>query len=197
MDKNKLLIGFLTILVGILILLASDAFIKFTVIVLGALAVISGILNLVSARHQIIDPGYNRIILIRGILSIVIGLIAVTVPLAFAESLFNIMAYILGFYFFISALMQIYTSIRLYRNGVPVKQSIIEILTSLILSAFLFSLKFDTVKFIINICGFGLIAAGAIILFIQWRSKPLVITPDSVETVDSENTDTEDSKEKK
>ena len=194
MNTNNLLIGILTFTVGVLILLASDAFIKFAVIILGAAAIISGIMNLLSARNQILDPVYNKAVCIRGILSLIVGLVAVTSPLYLAKTVFNTITYILAVYFLISACLQIFTAARLHRNGVSVKNSVIQILTSLMISAFLFMMNFNTFKIIIYAIGILLIIAGLSIFFFQWKSHPLIISPDSVETVPDETPESESDK---
>ena len=85
--------------------------------------------------------------------------------------------------------MQIFTTLRLYKNGIQIKNSLIEILTAFILSAFLFMMNFKAFKTVIFIIALLLILAGSAIIFLQWKKRPLVINPDSVETIDNATAD--------
>ena len=89
MNKNSLLIGILTLIIGILILLAQDAFIKFAIIILGIAAIISGVSAMISAHSQTRDTVYTNITFLRGVLSTIVGLAAVSSPLYLAETMFN------------------------------------------------------------------------------------------------------------
>ncbi len=189
MNKNSLLIGILTLIIGILILLAQDEFIKFAIIILGIAAIISGVSAMLSAHSQTRDTVYSNVTFLRGVLSTIVGLAAVSSPLYMAETMFNVITYILGIYFVISAFMLIFTTLRLYKNGIQIKNSLIEILTSFILAAFLFLMNFKTFKLFIYGIGIILILAGGAIIFFQWKKRPIVINPDSVETVTSTEAD--------
>nr|WP_191015078.1 DUF308 domain-containing protein [Treponema zioleckii] len=189
MNKNSFLIGILTLIIGILILLAQDAFIKFAIIILGIAAIISGVSAMISAHSQTRDTVYTNITFLRGVLSTIVGLAAVSSPLYLAETMFNAVTYILGIYFLISAFMQIFTTLRLYKNGIQIKNSLIEILTAFILAAFLFMMNFKAFKTVIFIIALLLILAGSAIIFLQWKKRPLVINPDSVETIDNATAD--------
>lgn len=187
MDKNRIFLGFVTAALGLLLLISPDSFIKLFVILLGVAAVIDGIFILATTRNLILDPQYNLIVTIRGVLSIAVGAFAVIYPLATAKTVWNIMAYSLAVYLLISAGMQIYTITKLHRNGVMIRQSMIEVLTSILLAVVLFVIPAKEVgDFIVRLFGIALVIFGAGTVILQWKNRPITVVPDSVETVDAE-----------
>lgn len=197
MDKNRIFLGFVTAALGLFLLISPQTFIQFFVIILGVAAVIDGIFILATSRNLIVDPQYNMIVTIRGILSIVAGAFAVILPMAVANIAWKIMAYSLAVYLLISAGMQIYTITKLHRNGIMIRQSMIEVLTSILLAAALFVIPSKVAgDFIVRILGIALVIFGAGTVIVQWKNRPITISPDSVETVETEE-DKKDSEQTK
>ncbi|MBO6219644.1 MAG: DUF308 domain-containing protein [Treponema sp.] len=190
MDKSKVFLGFVTAALGLFLLISPDTFISFFVIILGVAAIIDGIFILAATRDLIIDPQYKLIVTVRGVLSIVVGLLAVILPIAVAAVVWKAMAYTLAIYLIISAGMQIYTITKLHRNGIMVRQSMIEVASSLLIALVLFVIPAQTAgHFIIRLFGIALLVVGIGLLVIQWKSRPEVVLPDSVETVEDEKSE--------
>ena len=190
MDKNKIFLGFVTAALGLFLLISPDTFISFFVIILGVAAIIDGIFILAATRDLIIDPQYKLIVTVRGVLSIVVGLLAVILPIAVAAVVWKAMAYTLAIYLIISAGMQIYTITKLHRNGIMVRQSMIEVASSILIALVLFVIPAQTAgHFIIRLFGIALLIVGIGLLVIQWKSRPEVMLPDSVETVEDEKSE--------
>ena len=190
MDKNKVFLGFVTAALGLFLLISPDTFISFFVIILGVAAIIDGIFILTATRDLIIDPQYKLIVTVRGVLSIVVGLLAVILPITVAAVVWKAMAYTLAIYLIISAGMQIYTITKLHRNGIMVRQSMIEVASSLLIALVLFVIPAQTAgHFIIRLFGIALLVVGIGLLVIQWKSRPEVVLPDSVETVEDEKSE--------
>ena len=190
MDKSKVFLGFVTAALGLFLLISPDTFISFFVIILGVAAIIDGIFILAATRDLIIDPQYKLIVTVRGVLSIVVGLLAVILPIAVAAVVWKAMAYTLAIYLIISAGMQIYTITKLHRNGIMVRQSMIEVASSILIALVLFVIPAQTAgHFIIRLFGIALLVVGIGLLVIQWKSRPEVMLPDSVETVEDEKSE--------
>lgn len=190
MDKNKIFLGFVTAALGLFLLISPDTFISFFVIILGVAAIIDGVFILAATRDLIIDPQYKLIVTVRGVLSIVVGLLAVILPIAVAAVVWKAMAYTLAIYLIISAGMQIYTITKLHRNGIMVRQSMIEVASSILIALVLFVIPAQTAgHFIIRLFGIALLVVGIGLLVIQWKSRPEVVLPDSVETVEDEKSE--------
>lgn len=187
MDKNKLFLGFMTAALGLFLLISPDTFISFFVILLGLAAIIDGIFILTATRDLIIDPQYKLIVTVRGVLSVVVGVLSVVLPIAVAAVVWKAMAYTLAIYLIVSCGMQIYTITKLHRNGIMIRQSMIEVASSLVLALVLFIIPAQTAgHFIVRLFGLILLAIGIGLVIIQWKSRPEVVVPDSVETVEEE-----------
>ena len=187
MDKNKLFLGFMTAALGLFLLISPDTFISFFVILLGVAAVIDGVFILATTRDLIIDPQYKLIVTVRGVLSVVVGLLAVILPIAVAAVVWKAMAYTLAVYLIISAAMQLYTITKLHRNGIMIRQSMIEVASSLILALVLFIIPAQVAgHMIVRLFGIVLLIIGIGLFVIQWKSRPEVVIPDSVETIEED-----------
>ena len=186
MDKNKLFLGFMTSALGLFLLISPDTFISFFVILLGVAAIIDGIFILTTTRDLILDPQYKLIVTVRGIMSILVGFLAVVLPIAVAAVVWTAMAYTLAIYLLISAGMQIYTITKLHRNGIMIRQSMIEVASSLVLALVLLIIPAQSAgHFIVRIFGIVLLAIGIGLIIIQWKSRPEIVLPDTVETIEN------------
>jgi len=78
--------------------------------------------------------------------------------------------------------MQFYTIAKLHRNGIMIRQSMIEVFSSLVIALVLLVIPSESVgPFFIRIFGFILMLSGVGLAIMQWKSRPTVILPDSVE----------------
>lgn len=188
MDKNKIFLGLVTAVLGLLLLITPDAFIKLFVIILGVAAIVDGVFILAVSRNLIVDPHYNMIVLIRGIMSIVIGAVAVFLPLFVARIIWNIMAYMLAGYLLVSCMLQIYTITKLHRNGIMIRQSMIEVMSSLIIALVLLVIPSQFAgHIIIRLLGIALLLIGIGFVAVQWKNRVLVIQPENVQTAEEES----------
>lgn len=193
MDKNKFFLGFVTAALGLFLLISPDTFIKFFVIILGVASIIDGIFILATTRDLIVDPQYKKIVTVRGALSVAVGLVSVIIPLAVATLVWKGIAYTLAIYLIVSALMQIYTITKLHRNGIMVRQSMIEVASSIILAIVLFIIPVENAGiFLVRVFGVILLVIGIGLIGIQLKNQsaaPMVIIPDSVENVEKEESE--------
>ena len=130
MDKNKLILSLLAALVGLLMLVIPNAFLALIIVILGVAAIVDGVFILFTTRNLIIDPQYKMIMTIRGIISVVIGFLAISIPMIFATVVWQMMAYMLGIYLLVSSIMEAYCITKLHRNGIMIKQSVMEVVIS-------------------------------------------------------------------
>ena len=183
MDKNKLFLGFMTAALGLFLLISPDTFISFFVILLGLAAIIDGVFILAATRDLIIDPQYKLIVTVRGVLSLVVGLLAVVLPVAVAAVVWKAMAYTLAIYLLVSVGMQLYTITKLHRNGIMIRQSLIEVASSLVLALVLFVIPVQEAEhLLVRLFGIVLLVIGVGLVVIQWKNRPEIVVPDSVET---------------
>lgn len=185
MLKTYISTGILSVAIGLLMLFAPEASVSVVVILLGVAAIVNGLYNIVSMRLMLSDPGFRRVVLIRGIVSVIVGLIAISLPLLLAGVVWAAMSYVLGAYLVLSAITQIYTTIRLKQAGYAARPYLGEFILSIILAAlmFIFPAKFGIL--LIRILGAVFIAGGAGLLIWEWKNRSFVIQPDAV--IDSDD----------
>lgn len=181
MDKNKLSLSLLVAVIGLLMLISPETFIAMAVIILGVAAVVDGFFIMVTTRNLILDPEYKLMMTIRGVMSIAVGAVAILLPLVVAAIAWKFMAFVLGGYLLISAGLEVYGITKLHRNGIMIRQSVIETIVSIILALVLFIIPVKTAGgIIVSVCGFVLLVCGVISAFLQWRNRPLTVIPDAV-----------------
>ncbi|AEE17573.1 DUF308 domain-containing protein [Treponema brennaborense] len=185
MRKTYIGLGILTIVIGLLMLLSPNSWIAVMVIILGSAAILNGVFNLFYLRSIIDDPYYRNAIIIRGILSIIVGLLAIILPLAIAGFVWTVMTYTLAVYLLVSAGIEIYAALKMKAAGIPVKPYYSEIVVSVILAIVLFIISPSTLgTTLIRICGVLLILTGIGVIFWEWKNRNYVINPDSVENAE-------------
>ena len=181
MDKNKFFLGIMIAAVGLFMLIAPEAFIKFVVIILGVALIFDGIFILVTVRNLVTDVNYGRVMAVHGWLSIGVGALAVFLPLVFANIFWTVMAYTIAVYLLAAAGMEIYAISMLSRNGISTKKSIFEVIICLLLAVVLFMLPTQALgNALVRVFGVVLLAAGVIFALVQWKLKPIIIQPDSI-----------------
>lgn len=189
MKRSGIIIAFLAAVIGVMVLTSPQEFIKSIVIILGIGAVIDGIINFAVVRTLIDDPYFKKNILIRGLLSIVIGFAAVSLPLVLAATVWTIMLYILGVYLILSALLEIFAVFKLKAAGILVGPYVIEIIISILLSVLLFAIPGRIGVLIVRILGILLIALAVFIARYSFKNAPLVVDADEVSDDDGADDD--------
>ena len=169
-DKWLLFGGLLMILLGLVMLIAPDRFIGVFWVVIGIAVVIEGFATLFSVRTEIADPRVRRMLLIRGILGIAIGLVAVFLPLLVAGVSWTIMLYILAIEMIASAAMQFFVVRDLRALGLPSRDYIIEAILLIALAVILFMFPLQIGIIFMRIAGIAVVIAGCVGL---WRWKKL------------------------
>lgn len=174
MKKWNILNGSLLAILGLLVVIFPKFWIKLIVIVLGMGAIVYGIYNFKITRALYDDTSYRRTIIIRGIISILIGVCAILFPLVFHEVILKIMIWILVGYFIVSAVLGFYASALLRNSGINRKKYIFENIALLLVAVVLILIS-PTIEdgIIIRIIGIAIIIIGvAIIIYgIIFRKK--------------------------
>lgn len=171
MKKSYLGIGILSLIAGLLMLFSPEAWTKVVVILLGLAAIVNGLFNLFYVRRIFDDDYFQRSIIIRGLLSLVVGLVAVILPLVLAAAVWIAMVYMLAAYLLVSAALELYASLRLHASGVDTKPYYGEIVGSIILAVILFIIPAQVGIVLVRICGALLVLSGLGVIFWQWRNR--------------------------
>jgi uncharacterized membrane protein HdeD (DUF308 family) len=180
MRKTYIVIGILAIVIVLLMLIVPQQCIKIIVILLGFFSLGNGIFNLFHIRKMVADPDFIKTINIRGIVSIVVGFLAIFLPLAFAGILWTIMVYTLALYLLVSSGMELYGIKKMDQVGINTKPYIAEIIGSIIIAIILFIIPAEIGTFIIRLLGFLIILVGIILLLAKTKREPLIVYAEEV-----------------
>ena len=182
MKRWYLFSGILAALLGLLVIIFPAFWIKLVVVILGLAAIAYGIYSLKITKVISDELNYRRIILIKSIVSIVAGLMAVLFPLAIGGAAWTAMIWLLIFYLLISAAAGFYAAALLKDSGVERKRYIIENLLLLAAAVVLILISPRSLgNAIIRLIGIVVLVAGlALILFdvFSARGKVEVIIKD-------------------
>lgn len=182
MKRWYLFSGILAALLGLLVIIFPAFWIKLVVVILGLAAIAYGIYSLKITKVISDELNYRRIILIKSIVSIVAGLMAVLFPLAIGGAAWTAMIWLLIFYLLISAAAGFYAAALLKDSGVERKRYIIENLLLLAAAVVLILISPRSLgNAIIRLIGIVVLVVGlALILFdvFSARGKVEVIIKD-------------------
>ena len=183
MKKSDFLLGILLAIIGLMMIIAPDQCIKVAVISLGLEAIINGAINVFKIRSLVSDPSFQLAILLRGIISIIIGVLAIVLPLRFAATMWTIMLYMLAFYLLAASVIELYAMTKLRASGIDRKEYAIEVVISFIAAIILFLIPRQIGLTLIRVLGIVLfIISGAYTLY-EWKNRPIVV--DKVEIIES------------
>ena len=173
MKRWYLFSGILAALLGLLIIIFPAFWIKLVVVIIGLAAIGYGIYCLRFTKLISDDFSYRRTILIKSIVSIIAGLMAVLFPLAIGGAAWTAMIWVLIIYLLASAAIGFYAAALLKDSGVERKRYIIENLLLLAIAVLLILISPRALgNAIIRLIGVIVLVAGlALIIFDLISSK--------------------------
>lgn len=187
MKKWFLYLGAFLAVLGLFVIIFPSFWVKLAVIIIGLAAIAYGIYNIKFIKNLIEDEKYNKSILIKSIVSIVAGVMAVLFPLAFGGAAWSIMIWVLIIYLLLSAVVGFYAVSLLKDTEVDRKRYILEnvILLAIAIVLILISPK-SLGAAIIRIIGIlCMVAGGALIIYSLTSTKDVIIVSSNVEPDDS------------
>ncbi len=126
MKRWYLFSGILAALLGLLVIIFPTFWIRLVVIIIGLAAIAYGIYCLKFTKMISEDLGYRRTIMIKSIISIIAGVMAVLFPLAIGGAAWTAMIWVLIIYLLASAAIGFYAAALIKDSGVERKRYIIE-----------------------------------------------------------------------
>ena len=167
MKRWYLFSGILAALLGLLVIIFPSFWIKLVVVIIGLAAIAYGIYCLKFTKALSDDIYYRRTILIKSIVSIIAGVMAVLFPLAIGGAAWTAMIWVLIIYLLASAAIGFYAAALLKDSGVERKRYIIENLLLLAVAVVLILISPRALgNAIIRLIGIVVLVAGiALILF--------------------------------
>lgn len=167
MKRAYLFSGILAALLGLLVIIFPSFWIKLVVVIIGLTAIAYGIYSIKFTKVISEDIYYRKTILIKSIVSIIAGLMAVLFPLAIGGAAWTAMIWVLFIYLIASAAIGFYAAALLKDTGVERKRYIIENLLLLAVAVLLILISPRALgNAIIRLIGIVVLVAGiALILF--------------------------------
>lgn len=188
MKKFNWMIYAVTALLGLLILVFPDFWIKLVVFSVGLGSIAYGGYSLLITRKVFQDSAYETVVLTKGLFSIVIGVIAVIFPLAFAATMWKAMIYIQIVYLLISAVIGFYSVSLLKNTEINRKPYIFENLGLVVLAVVLLFISPERMGiFLVRVIGLAALVFGVVMVSFQFliEKSTIEVDPDDVEIVDS------------
>lgn len=196
MKKWYLTAGILAVILGLMIIIFPAFWIKLIVTVLGLGAVAYGIYNLKFTKDLFDDERYKKIILIKSIVSIVAGVLAVLFPLALGNAAWTVMSVVLIIYLIGAAAIGFYSVSLLKNADINRKRYIFENLILLGIAVVLILISPQNLGIaIIRLVGIAVLAGGAILTAYELITKNKEIVVAEVEIKDEETAASESTEE--
>ena len=172
MKRLYLFSGILAALLGLLVIIFPSFWIKLVVVIIGLAAIGYGIYCLKYTKVISEDIYYRRTILIKSIVSIIAGVMAVLFPLAIGGAAWTAMIWVLIIYLLASAAIGFYAAALLKDSGVERRRYIIENLILLAVAVVILISPRALGNAIIRLIGIVVLVAGvSLILFDVLSSK--------------------------
>jgi len=115
--KRNWIIGISTSVVGLLLLISPAFCVKIILVLFGLTAIVEGFYGIIAERNLFEDVFFQKTTLYRSIGNIVIGLLAIIMPLAVAGAAWTVMTFILAFYLIISGFAGFFASSKLGQSA--------------------------------------------------------------------------------
>lgn len=158
-----LFLGLIGIVIGIFFLFQTERLVDAIVILVGAVAVVSGVRTLLSLTTYQGDKSPYTSAIVKSILNIIVGVVAIIMTLSQAgPSWLNILLYILAADMAVSGLISVWNAIQVRRMGFPALSLMWEAVGSLLVAVLLalypnFFARFAGVVIGLVIIVFGLV----------------------------------------
>lgn len=193
MKKDSLFLGIILAVAGLCMLIFPRGCIKAVVILLGIESLLNGMYQLLYTRKLFPDTTFQYSVLIRGMLSIVVGLLALSLPLRFAAVMWSVMLYVLAIYLLVGSGLLIFSIGKLRDTSVDRKQFVLEALISVVIALIMIIIPIKLGTSLIRIGGIVIFLIGAAYILLYVKNRPEVREP--IEVMDDISGDLEKSDE--
>lgn len=175
MKKSSIAICAFLVIVGLIALINPNFFIGAFVVILGVEAVANGIYGFMYLRRLAVTSDFQYPIIIRSMISLIVGFLAVFLPLKFGkaiENIWEIMNTVVALHLFITSGLLLFAAGTLRDAKVNRMQFYFEALLSIAVAVFL--LLFGRLHNFVRIAGAIFIAVAAIYFAIEWFNRPII-----------------------
>lgn len=172
MKTKNIILGAVLALIGILMVAIPDACIKAVVVLVGAAAVAFSVYNLLVVYKQSEDAVFKKTILIKGIITFIIGLVAVICPFVLVKTvaaIWKIISIILAVYLILYGGVSVYSAAKLKPNfPLESRRLIFEALICVAIAVLMIIISLDSfVRAFIQVVGLCGILVGLIMIVVE------------------------------
>lgn len=172
MKTKNIILGAVLAILGIVMIAIPDTCIKAVVVIVGAAAVAFSVYNLLVVYKQSEDAAFKKTLLIKSIITFVVGLISVICPFVLVktvETIFKIFSFILAAYLILYAGVSVYSSAKM-RADFPEesKRLIFEALIFVAIAILLILIPIDQFgQAFVRIVGLGGLIIGLVMVAVE------------------------------
>ncbi len=193
MKQNNLFLGLVLTFVGLIMVFLPGACIKAVVILLGIEALANGVYQLLYTRKLYSDVTFQYSVLIRGMFSIVVGLLACFLPLRFAQIMWTVMLYVLAFYLLTGSALLFFSIGKLRDSSVERRQLVLEAVISVLIAVIIIIIPIKIGTTLIRLGGVAILGIGIAYVIYYFKNRPDV--QETIEVMDDISGDLEKSNE--
>ncbi len=182
MKRWYLFSGILAAILGLLVIIFPQFWIRLVVVIIGLAAIAYGIYCIKFTKAVFDDSYYKRTILIKSVVSIIAGVMAVLFPLAIGGAAWTAMIWVLIIYLLVSAAIGFYAAALLKDSGVERKRFIVENLLLLAVAVVLILISPRALgNAIIRLIGIIVMVAGIVLVVFDILSSKNEVKAEVVE----------------
>lgn len=175
MKKSSIAICAFLFIVGLIALIIPKLFIHAFIIILGVEAIANGIYGLMYLRRMAPSSDFQYPIIIRAMISIIVGLLAVFLPIKFAATvgtIWTVMNIVMAIHLFITSGLLLFAAGTLRDAKVNRRQFYFEALVSIGVAILL--LLFSRLESFIQVIGGAFILVAIVYFAIEWFNRPII-----------------------
>ena len=165
--------GSMLVILGIFLMFQQESFVRFFISLLGIFLVGSGVSSLLALKKYELGARSKLATLIQALLSIVVGLVAVIVPLSTAAVSWTLLLYVIAVELVFSAIISFLDALLLRKTSFSVSGLLTEGVFSLFVAVLLFAFPQAIGDMLLKLIGVVLIATGLGMLLWSIRVRKL------------------------
>ena len=181
MKSTNVILSALIAVLGLILIVNPQTSLMVIVIVTGIWVILTAVNDIIKTRAYSTDRVFRTVIIVRSIISLIIGFIAVILPVQTAGAFVKAVCIILAVYFLLKAASCLYVLILIKAEREISRRIFFSFLESAAAAVLLFVLNGEKLaKTIIIIIGVVLLAGGIIAALYNLKTAPLEVKPENV-----------------
>ena len=172
MKTKNIILGAVLAVIGLIMIAIPDACIKAVVVIVGAAAVAFAVYNLLVVYKQSEDAAFKKTILVKSIVTFIVGLIAVICPFVLVKTvaaIWKIVSFVLAVYLILYGGVSVYSAAKLKANfPLESRRLIFEALICVAIAILLIIIPIEQFgRAFVRIVGLGGLLIGLIMVVVE------------------------------